>query len=171
MGFVAAVVEMLMQSHVPGTIHLLPSLPQAWLNREGTVKRMRIRGDAQVSIYWKQGKVVVATITFANLHPWWAGTEMDRERDGFYVFASTKPFNGRSLSKNKLKLVSAVEGTECSFSASYSTSFEQNIESNLFSITLQLQQDHPVFPCTVLLCDDELSDERCQDAYKQRLTF
>ena len=58
-GGTAGVTEMLMQSHM-GFVHLLPALPDAW--KEGAVSGLRAKGNFTVSISWKNGKLVEATL-------------------------------------------------------------------------------------------------------------
>ena len=55
LGFVAAMVEMLVQSHVPGTLWLIPALPAGWIESEGGVEGLRARGDVLVSVAWAKG--------------------------------------------------------------------------------------------------------------------
>lgn len=58
-GFVAAVCEMLMQSH-EDFVHLLPALPAAWSN--GSVSGLRARGGLEVSLTWCDGVLDHAVI-------------------------------------------------------------------------------------------------------------
>ncbi|MDT8389895.1 MAG: glycoside hydrolase N-terminal domain-containing protein [Lentisphaeria bacterium] len=64
-GYAAAVNEMLAQSHgqvASGhpVIDLLPALPAAW--PDGQVTGLRVRGNCEVNIAWKNGKLVQATL-------------------------------------------------------------------------------------------------------------
>ena len=58
-GAAAAIAQMLVQSN-PDRVVLLPALPKAW--NSGTVKGLRLVGNAEADITWKDGKLVSCTI-------------------------------------------------------------------------------------------------------------
>jgi alpha-L-fucosidase 2 len=58
-GFVAALTEMVLQSHT-GTVHLLPALPAPW--REGRASGLRCRGGIETGFTWSGGALLRATV-------------------------------------------------------------------------------------------------------------
>ncbi len=59
-GLTSCIAEMLVQSH-QGVIRLLPALPLAW--KSGEVKRFHGRGNVEVSLKWKDGKLTEAKLS------------------------------------------------------------------------------------------------------------
>ncbi|WP_020530083.1 glycoside hydrolase family 95 protein [Flexithrix dorotheae] len=60
LGGTAGVAEMLVQSHAPGKIYLLPAMPKSW--KSGKVKGLKARGNFEIAFEWKDGEVTMAKI-------------------------------------------------------------------------------------------------------------
>lgn len=60
-GYTAGVAEMLVQSHEPGLIRVLPALPEAW--QTGEVKGIKARGGFTLDFKWENGEVKSLRIT------------------------------------------------------------------------------------------------------------
>ena len=54
-GGAAGIVEMLVQSHEPGLIRLLPACPSGWT---GSIQGVRARGGFELDFEWKTGRIV-----------------------------------------------------------------------------------------------------------------
>ena len=91
-GLIAAVSELLLQSHIPGNLLVLPGLPSLQLSLDGgMVRRIKARGDVSVSVSWTGQKSSISVtsleILFASRHPWLFGLGWD-ESDGYYSLSS-----------------------------------------------------------------------------------
>ena len=62
-GATAGIAEMLVQSHLAG-IQLLPALPAVW--KGGHVKGLIARGNFEIEMWWKDGKLTRAIVTSKN---------------------------------------------------------------------------------------------------------
>jgi alpha-L-fucosidase 2 len=60
-GYTAAVAEMLIQSQDEGFIDLLPCFPSDWAEK-GSIRGLRVQGQIEVDIAWKDGKLVEAKL-------------------------------------------------------------------------------------------------------------
>jgi alpha-L-fucosidase 2 len=63
-GYTAGVAEILIQSHEPGIIRLLPALPPNWKN--GKVKGLKARGNINVDLEWETNKLKYVRLISKN---------------------------------------------------------------------------------------------------------
>ena len=63
LGYVAAISEMLVQSHIPGQLLLLPAVPSSLAER-GVVRGLKARGQVSVSLSWAGGQVTACLLRF-----------------------------------------------------------------------------------------------------------
>ncbi len=106
-GGTAGIAEMLIQSH-EGFINLLPAIPDEWDN--GYFKGLRVRGNAEVDLEWKQGKPSKVTIYSQ------AGNvfELKTSKNVKKIIINGKKYI--SEDKNTIPLTIGVDGkTECRF--------------------------------------------------------
>jgi alpha-L-fucosidase 2 len=87
-GGVAGMTEMLLQSHLD-ELHLLAALPEAWAT--GSIKGLKARGNFEVSMSWKDGRLTKATITSLAGGPCTIRTNMPVTVNG----KSTKTLKGK----------------------------------------------------------------------------
>lgn len=99
-GGIAGVTEMLVQSHM-GFIHLLPALPDTW--KDGFISGICAKGNFEVSIEWKDGKLKNATILSKSGIPCTIRygekqITFKTKKDKTYIIGITKP-NGLTILK------------------------------------------------------------------------
>ena len=58
-GYTAGIAEMLIQSHEPGIIRLLPALPDSWV--KGHVNGLKARGNLEVDMEWNKNELILVT--------------------------------------------------------------------------------------------------------------
>jgi alpha-L-fucosidase 2 len=80
-GSTAGMAELLLQSH-DSEISLLPALPSAW--KDGSVRGLRARGGVEVTLEWKQGRLV-----YAELFAMRSGTHTVRVPNGTRITHAT----------------------------------------------------------------------------------
>ena len=80
LGFVAALHEMAIQSHIPSLIHLLPSAPLQWAtpgSKGGSLEGVTTRGGIRASLWWTEDfKEVRSRLVIAEAHPWIVSNEV-----------------------------------------------------------------------------------------------
>ncbi len=160
LGYVAAINELTVQSHIPGIYFLLPT--GAHLSAHGYVKRLKVRGDGTVSYLWMSNQVKGAKIEFNSPHPWLYGYASSLS-PGFFTFNNITdgPVTIAVGSPNELR-ISSLTGT-CAHSIADDRSNSVSQLPDLYSknnhfINIKLLK----FPCTIYLCS-EIGEENCRD--------
>lgn len=162
LGLVAAVAELLVQSHESGVLSLLPA---AGSLAGGRLKGLRVRGGGSVSMSWTGGEVKAAVVSFDAfgkgkdgyaMHPWLRGQVETSE--GFYSMndVSSNEAIVRVVSPNALQLSSAE--TACASVAPTSTS--EKVSSDRHSVRIIVYR----FPCSFVLCDIRVTDDLCVES-------
>jgi hypothetical protein len=167
-GLLAGVAEMLVQSHTPGYLQLLPALPREWYaSGPGHMKGLQARGDVTVSVCWdSQGSVAAATLRFASAHPW---NSFGRNKifQGFNFRYNHHRHNEDSAAAPPLSSPGTARGENVVIVASPSPLREFHHESTCASvearsgggITIKIS----TYPCEVRLCGAEQDDVSCEE--------
>ena len=181
---------MLLQSHVPGHLLLLPALPTALAER-GRARGLRARGDVEVSLAWHEATTSVALLQFLSPHPWLVVTLSERSDKAGFFQPSTTTDSGdvtevlvRVASPNALRLfASRVMSNSSSSSSSSSSSLIGNSKSCArYSVDIKplptanahahwTAQSHVgvlrivQFPCAVSLCSVALHESACKQEF------
>ena len=161
-GLIAAVSELLLMSHIPGNLLVLPGLSSLPLSLDGGIVRgVKARGDVSVSVSWTSNRnsifVTSLDVLFASRHPWLFGLGWD-ESDGFYYAGSNderKPMlriyfpNDRSPEERIRLQTSACTSQldEASFAASLGripSPLPPQLISGMTAVYLSID----TFPCT-----------------------
>ena len=102
-GLIAAVSELLLMSHIPGTFLVIPGVSSLPLSLGGgMVRGIQARGDASISVSWRgHGDSIAVTsldILFGSAHPWLFGSGWS-EIDGYYSHpnADIEPNDGQPI--------------------------------------------------------------------------
>lgn len=84
MGLSAALVQLLVQSPVPGVISLLPALTASGM-KEGFVAGMVLRGGIVLSMRWTSSQITYVRLVVHSMHQRWLAVEEDVSKPGFYL--------------------------------------------------------------------------------------
>lgn len=188
MGYVAAILEMLLQTHLPSTIVLLPALPTAW-QLQGHIYGLRGRGDINISFAWKRGKIEFVYIQWnTRRHPWWTFGQEDTTFPGFFhplpdaddnkqkkdtmeihlvapnrlAYMDIHEENPRRLLMNNIQITHDL--SKCS-----TCSFPPIVKKGMkvSTVSWEVQGDHPI---AIYLCGVEISKTICLKHYQEFVT-
>lgn len=143
-GYTAAVMEMLLHSHAPNALSLLPALPVQWAS--GRLIGARARGHMAVSVTWSAGKVVAAELQFLSVHPYWTFSAYHKKKV-LALAATPQPEDGGfplALWAPNTLTVQAGNGT---------CKVEQLTAKTSPGQVLTLLRVDLASPCSIVLCD------------------
>lgn len=105
-GFLAAINEMLVQSHNPGVLELLPAISADM--SEGELLGFVTRGDINMDLKWANGIVQQVNLEISGPHFWNTGNVAKKDgKDGYFEFLLNREGSSdKSLSDTKLLIVS-----------------------------------------------------------------
>jgi hypothetical protein len=173
LGYVAAVCEMLMQSHIAGYYLLLPALPKAFAE-SGKIRGLTARGDTDISISWKLGQVSVALLQFKSNHPWLRGLKKTDKEGFFGANKNDTDIHITISTPNKVQVVKSMTMNSCmttSLKSFNSDAFHGNnnynpskhwIRNTYITDTVLL----PNFPCSLIVCSLSISEHKCLNELK-----
>jgi len=191
MGFVAAICELFVQSHISGVLSLLPALPPQ-IAVAGRVSGVGARGGVTVSIIWGNSAVSAALLTFEASHPWYAprpsgGSGLVEESPGYFrwpngwenslesLVAILSPnalrimtskqhdaiLPGGKKGKKSKKIIKKNSDTLQTSCAEWVSKMTPAIDADPTRSKVGMWVRVSVFPCTVTLCNAESSDADC----------
>lgn len=168
-GLLAAVHEMLLQSHIPQMISFLPAVTSS-LRDSGIVRRLKARGNVSVSFQWENGEVRAATIAIHSWHP--AFRPFKEQSRGFFgveqsvsgasvplIFAFPNPMKAIMLSdaasvydtvNSKDKLESYF--SQCSESCEVHSSYPRQKGDTFYNLWLPMRSKLSHYPIRLQLC-------------------
>ena len=172
LGYLAALTEMLLQSHTPGVLSLLPALPASLPS--GHVYGLNARGNVIVSMAWRDHKLLASKLLFQSDHFWWHSHQQNPHSE-FPDFhnANKTDHSGVAFSiiitaPNRMEIVGRPHKRETQDSISAcgadlipirnpSTEAEMNADSVVndaepLQYVMRLYVGDAGFPCTITLC-------------------
>ena len=197
MGFVSALCEMLVQSHVSGVLSLLPALPSS-IAEAGRVSGLAARGGVTVSIIWDKKAVTTAVLHFEGPHPWYAprqggGSGLVEETPGYFRWPSGWERSAESviavLSPNALRVLTSKQQTAAApggrkskktkkISKIYTETIGASCADGMGAMHPTIEADPArnklgmylrvmSFPCTITLCNAATPSARCVEKVRQ----
>lgn len=178
---------MLIQSHIPGLLKLLPAVSSSLLQRrKASAFGLRVRGDVQVSMVWDAGQLIASVLVFNSPHPWLQGLHEDPQHPGFYTSvtttatadaqqnaAQTLPLRLAVESPSRMKLMQVIDSkalppkcigvqnsvseTEMAARVAEDVKLRRTIRRERQQLIVPLTEEQ-IFPCSVTLCSAASAD-------------